>query len=92
MRPAPLIRGDDLIAAGYPPGPRFKQILSAVEDGQLEGRLRSKEDAMELVGREFPLQPAQSPDSAELGRRGRAAPGRASRESPLPRSGVSFLT
>jgi poly(A) polymerase len=55
MRPAPLIRGEDLIAAGYTPGPRFKQILSAVEDGQLEGRLRSKEDAMELVGRQFPL-------------------------------------
>jgi poly(A) polymerase len=55
MRPAPLIRGSDLIAAGYTPGPRFKQILSAVEDGQLEGRLRSREDAMELVGREFPL-------------------------------------
>jgi poly(A) polymerase len=54
MRPVPLVTGDDLIAAGYAPGPQFKKILSAVEDGQLEGRLRSREDAMALVGREFP--------------------------------------
>src|SRR6267143_6499068 len=55
MRPVPLLRGDDLIAAGYAPGPRFKEILSAVEDGQLEGRLQSKDDAMEFIRREFPL-------------------------------------
>ncbi len=55
MRPAPLVTGNDLIAAGYAPGPRFKEILLAVEDGQLEGRLQSKQDAMKLVAREFPL-------------------------------------
>ena len=54
MRPAPLLTGDDLIAAGYVPGPRFKKILSTVEDAQLEGRLQSKEDAMDLVMSEFP--------------------------------------
>src|SRR6201993_3996717 len=53
IRPAPLLTGDDLIAVGYSPGPRFKEILSAVEDGQLEGRFTSKEDAMEFVTREF---------------------------------------
>ncbi len=54
IRPTPLVTGDDLIAAGYAPGPRFKEILSAVEDGQLEGRLRNREEALELVKREFP--------------------------------------
>ena len=54
--PHPLISGDDLIAAGYVPGPRFKEILSQVEDAQLEGRLQSKESAMEYVRREFPRQ------------------------------------
>jgi poly(A) polymerase len=49
-----LINGDDLIALGYKPGPEFKKILSAVEDGQLEGRLRSKEEATAFVGIEFP--------------------------------------
>jgi poly(A) polymerase len=54
MRPAPLLTGDDLIAAGYEPGPKFKEILGAVEDGQLEGRLTSSEDAMQFVQEEFP--------------------------------------
>jgi poly(A) polymerase len=56
MRPAPLITGDDLIAAGYNPGPRFKAILTAVEDGQLDGQLIYKEDALRFVKREFPLE------------------------------------
>lgn len=57
MRPAPLVTGADLIAAGYEPGPRFRQILEAVEDGQLENRLKSQEEGMEFVRREFPLNP-----------------------------------
>lgn len=55
VRPAPLITGDDLIAAGYAPGPQFKQILSEVEDGQLEGRLQDRDEAMSLVSRKFPI-------------------------------------
>jgi len=54
IRPEPLITGRDLIEAGYEPGARFKEILAAVEDAQLEGRVASREAAMELVGREFP--------------------------------------
>ena len=55
IRPAPLITGRDLIDAGYEPGPRFKEVLAAVEDAQLEGRLASREAAMEYVRREFPV-------------------------------------
>jgi len=55
IRPAPLITGRDLIEAGYEPGPRFKEVLAAVEDAQLEGRLTSREAAMEYVRREFPV-------------------------------------
>ncbi len=54
MRPRPLVTGDDLIAAGYAPGPQFKEILGAVEDAQLEGRVATPEAAMELVRAEFP--------------------------------------
>ena len=54
VRPTPLLTGHDLIAAGYQPGPRFKEILSAIEDAQLEGRLASHDTAMEYVLREFP--------------------------------------
>jgi poly(A) polymerase len=55
MRPAPLVTGDDLIAAGHVPGPRFREILSAVEDAQLEGRLPSRDAALDFVRREFPV-------------------------------------
>jgi poly(A) polymerase len=54
MRPAPLITGDDLIEAGYAPGPQFKEILAAIEDGQLEGRLRDRNAALEFVRQQFP--------------------------------------
>jgi len=54
IRPTPLVTGNDLIDAGYDPGPRFKEILEAVEDAQLEGRVRSREDAMQFIAREFP--------------------------------------
>jgi poly(A) polymerase len=56
MRPAPLVTGDDLIAAGHVPGPRFREILNAVENAQLEGRLASRDAALEFVRREFPVQ------------------------------------
>jgi poly(A) polymerase len=55
IRPQPLITGQDLIEAGYEPGPRFKEILGTVEDAQLEGRLASPEEAMGFVRREFPF-------------------------------------
>ena len=55
IRPTPLLTGQDLIAAGYKPGPRFKEILTAIEDAQLEGRVTSHEAAMEYVRREFPM-------------------------------------
>jgi len=54
VRPEPLITGHDLIAAGYHPGPRFAEILAAVEDSQLEGTIATREDAMGLVASKFP--------------------------------------
>ncbi len=55
IRPAPLLRGDDLIAQGYSPGPIFKEILQAVEDAQLEGNVRTPAQALSLVIERFPL-------------------------------------
>ena len=55
IRPTPLITGQDLIEAGYAPGPRFKEILSAIEDAQLEGRIATHAAALEWLAREFPL-------------------------------------
>jgi poly(A) polymerase len=55
MRPRLLLSGDDLIAMGYPPGPRFREILSSVEDAQLEGSLHTRDQALSFVAGEFPL-------------------------------------
>lgn len=55
VRPKPLLTGRELIAAGYRPGPRFKEILQTVEDEQLEGRIRTAEEAMALVQERFGL-------------------------------------
>ena len=53
MRPQPLITGRELIAAGYAPGPGFKQMLRAVEDAQLEGQIATAAEALRLIGERF---------------------------------------
>jgi len=55
IQPAPLITGKDLIEAGYTPGPRFKEILAAIEDDQLENRLHTRDEAMQVVHERYPL-------------------------------------
>jgi putative nucleotidyltransferase with HDIG domain len=60
LRPKPLVTGHDLIELGYRPGPAFAKMLAAVEDAQLEGRVRSKEEAVALVQAEFGL-PVRAP-------------------------------
>jgi tRNA nucleotidyltransferase/poly(A) polymerase len=47
--PVPLVNGEDLLAAGLSPGPRFKHILHDVYDAQLENRVIEKSQAMELA-------------------------------------------
>jgi poly(A) polymerase len=47
--PPKLVTGDDLKGMGLVPGPRFKEILLAVEEAQLEGRLQDRESAIEFA-------------------------------------------
>ena len=49
VRPPRLISGEDLARMGLLPGPLFREILQAVEDGQLDGRLTSREQALAFV-------------------------------------------
>ncbi len=49
LKPAPLLTGHDLIAAGYRPSPEFSKMLAAVEDAQLESRIHTREEALQLV-------------------------------------------
>jgi poly(A) polymerase len=51
--PPPLVRGEDLMALGLKPGPKFGEILEAVETRQLEGTLRTREEALEWVKGEY---------------------------------------
>jgi len=53
LRPPRLVTGDDLIAAGYAPGPDFSRMLEVAEDAQLEARIQSKEEGLELVRSTF---------------------------------------
>jgi poly(A) polymerase len=51
--PPPLIRGDDLIELGMKPGPKFGEILEAVETRQLEGALKDRQQALDWIKREY---------------------------------------
>jgi hypothetical protein len=45
--PAPrYVTGDDLLALGIPAGPRMGEILRAIDDARLEGRVRTREQAI----------------------------------------------
>jgi poly(A) polymerase len=61
LRPRPLITGEDLIRAGYRPGPKFREALEAAEDAQLEARIHTRDEAMALV-RSFFEPPADASD------------------------------
>jgi poly(A) polymerase len=55
IRPAPLVSGRELIAAGYTPGSAFKEMLRAVEDAQLESAITTPAEALTLLRNRFPL-------------------------------------
>jgi poly(A) polymerase len=46
-----LLSGHDLIRLGLKPGPQFRQLLTAVEEAQWEGIVRTREEALEMVQR-----------------------------------------
>lgn len=47
--PPPLVTGRDLIQLGLKPGPRFKEILEAIQTEQLEGRILARQPALEYL-------------------------------------------
>jgi len=53
VRPERLLTGDDLQEMGFRPSPLFRQILQALEDAQLEGQIRTREEAKQYVLREY---------------------------------------
>jgi poly(A) polymerase len=51
LDPPPILTGDDLVAAGWKPGPEFKRVLDAVREAQLEGTICTREEALALAER-----------------------------------------
>ncbi len=49
IHPEPFLRGVDLITMGFSPGPIFSEIFKKIEEAQLNGEIRTKEQAMEWV-------------------------------------------
>lgn len=60
VHPQRVLTGNDLAEMGYIPGPRFSEILRAVEDAQLEGQIDNRQDAEDLVRTRFPLTRAKN--------------------------------
>jgi poly(A) polymerase len=47
--PPPLLTGHDLLTLGWKPGPKFKETLDAVQTRQLEGTLRTRNEALDWI-------------------------------------------
>ena len=54
LDPSPLISGDDLIKAGFRPGPKFKDVLDRVRDAQLNLQISNAAEALELAAQFMP--------------------------------------
>jgi len=53
ITPPPLVSGRELISMGFAPGPLFKEILTRVEDEQLDGRLNTTQQALDFIASEY---------------------------------------
>jgi len=54
-RPPRLLTGHDLLALGYPEGPLLKEILSGLEDAQLEEVILNRDSALDYVKYRWPI-------------------------------------
>jgi poly(A) polymerase len=53
VRPLPLVSGRDLIALGYPPGPKVGHILSVIREHQVTGEIKTREEALKFIMEQF---------------------------------------
>ena len=49
LKPDPLLRGQDLIKLGFKPGPLFGEILSTIDELQLEEEISTHDEAVKMV-------------------------------------------
>lgn len=53
IHPEPLLKGKDLIAMGFTPGPLFHDILERLHEAQLEGDICTREQALEWLRKKY---------------------------------------
>jgi CRISPR/Cas system-associated endonuclease Cas3-HD len=53
VHPVPLITGHDVRTLGYLPGPRIGQILDFIRQKQVEGEIKSREEALKILREKF---------------------------------------
>jgi poly(A) polymerase len=51
IKPPPLVTGHDLVRHGLEPGPLFGKLLDHIREAQLDGKIRSKREALEWLDR-----------------------------------------
>ncbi len=56
VHPPPLITGHDVMALGYPSGPRVGQILSFIRHKQVEGEIKDREEALRVLKERFGME------------------------------------
>jgi poly(A) polymerase len=75
VRPQRLLTGEDLQSLGFKPGPAFKEVLNSLEDAQLDGRVKTRDDAIKFVQDEFAsIQDSPGKDLAAGGNKKVAGP------------------
>jgi tRNA nucleotidyltransferase/poly(A) polymerase len=56
VHPPPLITGNDVLALGYHAGPRVGQILDIIRQKQVEGEIKTREEALRMLREKFSLE------------------------------------
>lgn len=57
VHPIPLITGRDLLALGYSSGPKVGRILNLIKEKQIEGEVKTREDALDLLKEKIEVEP-----------------------------------
>ncbi len=53
VHPPSLVRGEDVMALGYSPGPKIGKILNFVWQKQIDGEIKSREEALKVLKENF---------------------------------------
>jgi CRISPR/Cas system-associated endonuclease Cas3-HD len=53
VHPLPLLNGHDVMALGYSTGPKVGEILNFIRGKQVEGEIKSREEALKLLKERF---------------------------------------